>query len=249
MKRLEKADYEQAVEALNTFLDENRYELDNDTATAIQNAIDIVDWHTPEMAECYKIKQDIHIGDKRVVFGVNPEPTEGYPAYLVSFAETFYELGFTSYSDSIVSDDYLEAMKLFTERVNGQILSIEQERAQLGIPNEPMQQDSVIEGSHLEDYTGKVMVVRAEVLRHEYRNMAHQLVLAESGNGCSPKAIGSAVFTTTLATGKPQRFNRVDMLGELRPELVPEWAKAAAEKCKLKRKAASRGIRVSEEER
>ncbi|MDL2327261.1 hypothetical protein LJC64_01170 [Ruminococcaceae bacterium OttesenSCG-928-A11] len=249
MRHLDRAYYEDLTEKLNDFLDEDKYDISYEMANAIEAAARIVNRHTPRTAGDYEIKQAIHIGDKEVVFGINSTPTEETPAYLVSHATTFHELGVAQFSDSMVSNDYLEIMKLFTERVNEQIKAVEHEREQLDIPVEPFLLDSVVKDSHLADYTGKLMVVRAEVLRPEYANMAHQLVLAESGNGCSPDARGSGVFTTTLATGKHQRFERRDFLGELRPELIPEWAKAAAKKYRLKRQAGARGLRTNKVER
>lgn len=149
----------------------------------------------------------------------------------------FYELDIIEYSNSVVGDDYLEMMRTFLERIEEQIKSIELGREMLGIPNEPFLAKHIVPQSHCGEYTGKLMVVRAEVLRPEYRNMAHQLVLPESGNGCTPRGLGSAVYSTTLATGKHHRFERMDFLGELRPECVPDWAKAALDKIQLEKQA------------
>ena len=241
--------YSEMAKTLNELRDNEDIELDWETTQALGTAIDIIEEAAPRMADSYWIRHAIHIGDKEVVFGENKTPTEENPAYLVAYAETYYDLGVTQYRDGMAGDDYLEIMRLFLERVEGQMRGIEKERTELGIPDGRFTLEHVVPDSRLGEYAGKLMVVRAEVLRPEYQNMAHQLVLAESGNGCTSRGIGSGVFSTTLATGKHQRFERVDFLGELKPECVPDWAKAALAKLQPKEQAAARGKRKNQEER
>ena len=72
----------------------------------------------------------------------------------------------------------------------------------------------------------KVVVINAEPKRYEYQHAAYQLVLAEGGNGATGGR-GQAVFGTCLATGERSRWERYDVLGEIRPERMPQWAKEA----------------------
>lgn len=241
--------YTKLAETLQELRDSQIVDLDWDANRAIASAISIIEDAAPRVAGDYTIRHAILLGDKEVVLGENKTPTEETPAFMVSYAETFYELGLSQYSDSMVGNDYLQVMRLFLERVEGQIQGIEKERDELGIPLERFSDEHIVPGSQGNSFKDKLLVVRAEVLRPEYQNTAHQLVLAESGNGCSPTAQGSAVFTTTIATGKHQRFERRDFLGELKPELVPEWAKKAVKRHRLKRKATARGLRTNKEER
>ena len=48
---------------------------------------------------------------------------------------------------------------------------------------------------------------------------------------------GQAVFGTSLADGKHARWERCDVLGEIKPEKMPEWAKEALAKIKEQEKA------------
>lgn len=241
--------YIKLAETLQELKESKRVDLDWDDDQALKSAISIIEDAAPRVAGDYTIKHAVHIGDKEVVFGENKSPTEETPAYMVSYAETFYELGLSQYSDSMVGNNYFQVMRLFLERVEGQMQSIEKEQEKLGIPIELFADEQIVPNSRSSNFKDKLMVVRAEVLRPEYQNTAHQLVLAESGNGCSATARGSAVFTTTIATGKHQRFERRDFLGELRPECVPEWAAKAVKKYRLKRKASARGLQTNKEER
>lgn len=73
---------------------------------------------------------------------------------------------------------------------------------------------------------GKVVVINAEPKRYEYQHPAYQLVLADGGHGATGGR-GQAVFGTCLATGERGRWERYDVLGEIRPEKMPDWAKEA----------------------
>ncbi len=190
---------------------------------ALEDAVALIEENLPRKAGEYTISQAIHIGDREVVFGENK--TEENLPYLVAYAQIFPDVGIAQYSEAVAGDDYLEMVGLFLERVSAQVAEMERGQKELGIPIEPFTTKDVVEGSHLQDYTGKVMVVCAEVLRPEYRNMAHQLVYVMHGNGCRPHGHGRGVFTKTLATGLVQRFDRADFLGEIRPEVMPPWAK------------------------
>jgi len=79
--------------------------------------------------------------------------------------------------------------------------------------------------SSKDDLHGKVIVIKPEVLRREYRAAAHQLKLCTGGFGASPNSRGSACFCTDLLTGKESRFERRDVLGTMEPDKLPQWAK------------------------
>ena len=55
------------------------------------------------------------------------------------------------------------------------------------------------------------------------------------GNGATGGR-GNAVFGTCLATGEKSRWERYDVLGEIKPECMPDWAKEALTKIKEQQK-------------
>ena len=55
-----------------------------------------------------------------------------------------------------------------------------------------------------------------------------QLFLVTGGFGASANARGSAVFCKNLYDGKNTRYERMDVLGEVKPERMPDWAKEKA---------------------
>ena len=77
--------------------------------------------------------------------------------------------------------------------------------------------------THL-DYTGKVMVLNPKCLKDEYKSPKDQLILCESGFGCSPTASGRKVFGRFLSDGEKCQYDRSDFIGEPKEEHLPDWA-------------------------
>lgn len=76
-----------------------------------------------------------------------------------------------------------------------------------------------------DDLNDKIVVIKPEVLRREYRRATCQLKLCTGGFGASPHSRGSACFCVDLYTGKESRYERMDILGIMEPEKLPGWAK------------------------
>jgi len=72
---------------------------------------------------------------------------------------------------------------------------------------------------------GKVIVLKASALPEGFRQAKYQLYFCTGGNGSYPNPIGSSIFTVSLAEGEKIRWNRSDVLGILKPELLPEYAR------------------------
>ena len=174
------------------------------------------------MISSYEVTQSIHIGRKEVVFGVD-EKAE-YP-FLVCHCTYDNPLSAEWVTDAVGSDDYLEAMQIFTERV----------QEQFKFDMKLFTIDDCIPDNRGGSIVGKVVVINAEVNRYEYRHSAYQLVLADGGNGATGGR-GQAVFGTCLATGEHCRWERYDVLGEIKPECTPQWAKEALGRIKAQEK-------------
>lgn len=185
------------------------------------------------MIGSYEVTQSIHIGKKEVVFGVNGK--EEYP-FLVCCCTYNNPLSTAWATDAVGSDDYLEAMQIFMERVQEQIGAVRAEREQFPFDMKPFTIDDCIPDDRSGSLVGKVVVINSEVNRYEYRHSACQLVLVEGGNGAMGGR-GQAVFGTCLADGEHARWERFDVLGEIKPEKMPDWAKEALTKIQKQEKA------------
>ena len=177
------------------------------------------------MISSYEVTQSIHIGKKEVVFGVDLK--EEYP-FLVCYCTYDNPLSTEWVTDAVGSDDYLEAMQIFTDRVQEQIGLVRAEQEQFQFDMTPFTIDDCIPDDKVSSIVGKVVVINAEVNRYEYRHSAYQLVLLVNGGHGARGGRGQAVFGTCLADGKHARWERYDVLGEIKPEKMPDWAKEAA---------------------
>ena len=68
----------------------------------------------------------------------------------------------------------------------------------------------------------KVVVLPQSVLPEDHPG---QLFFCTVGNGANPNPIGRSVFLVSLSTGEQCRFLRGDVMGTLKPELLPDEAK------------------------
>ena len=177
------------------------------------------------MAGDYEIIHALYIGDREIVLGENPAGVGG-ERYMCAFCEG--NTLFANYTEVMVSDDYPELVKLFGERVAEQA---EKTRIDLngpkiqGIPNAPITAEGCEVIGRGDDIRGKVVVIKPEVLRQEYRRATSQLHLCTGGFGASPNSRGNACFCKELYSGKTTRFERSDILGTIEVERLPEWAK------------------------
>jgi hypothetical protein len=174
------------------------------------------------MAGDYEIIHAVHIGDNEVVVGENPKDTDGQK-YMVANCR-MNEL-FARYDEVLVSDDYPEIMKYFGQRIAAQAEKVKNELIREDVDTTPITADKCEPDSYDKCIEGKVIVIRAEVLRQEYQVSTRQIQLCTGGFGAQANSRGSACFCTNLFNGKQSRFERRDVLGELKPEYLPEWTK------------------------
>lgn len=177
------------------------------------------------MAGDYVIIHALHIGDREIVLGENPSGVDG-ERYMCAFCQSNGLMA--GYTEVMVSNDYPELVKLFGERVAEQA---EKTRIDLngpkiqGIHNTPITAEGCEVISYQHDLQGKIVVIRQEVLRPEYRRATSQLQLCTGGFGASPNSRGTACYCTELYSGKTSCFQRSDILGVIAPENLPKWAK------------------------
>ena len=88
----------------------------------------------------------------------------------------------TGYSDCIGGDDYLEIMQLFIERINEQIEAVKEDIAEIPYPIEPITADLCYPNDLSKSIDGKIVALKADVLRREYRIATHQILLVKGNN-------------------------------------------------------------------
>jgi len=187
------------------------------------------------MADTYEVKHAIYVGDKEILFAVDDRIT--HCPYMVCNCTWDNPLGIGCFSEAEGSADYLEMMEEFIARVSAQLEAVRAERNRLNIPLETLTIEHCVANDYRESIENKVVVIRPECLRPEYCTADKQLVLATGGFGSYANARGRAVYTVNLYSGKETRWNREDILGVVKPECLPDWAKERLKQIEAERKA------------
>ncbi len=188
------------------------------------------------MAGDYEIFQATGIGGEEIVMGESPnaKPKERYMCAYCTMNELFAQ-----YSGVMVSDDYGEILELFSERVREATEKLREELSQPereGIDDQPVKNTGFIPIESEDDLKGKVIVIREDVLKREYRRATRQYQLCTGGFGASPNSRGSACFCTNIYSGKDWRFERQDVLGIVSEKQMPDWVKARLSRLEKERK-------------
>lgn len=86
--------------------------------------------------------------------------------------------------------------------------------------------DDCIAGSTAENYYKRILVLKPEKLKDEYKDKKYQLWLPYSDTfGCRPEARGKAIYAVCLYDGEISTVNwrRDDFLGVLQPNKIPPF--------------------------
>lgn len=185
----------------------------------------------------YVILQSLHIGDREVVMGEHQDAPKG-ERYMCAFCQRDGIIAL--HTGVIVSDDYPEIVGLYAHRIIEQTLSVQEEASrskEQGIDDAPLTAQDCRPLADNEDLNDKVIVIRSDVLRREYRHATRQIKLCTGGFGASPNSRGTACYCVNLYTGVENRFERYDVLGVLEPEQLPKWAQRGLAEYRQKEQA------------
>lgn len=174
----------------------------------------------------YTVLSAVDVGEKEIILASNEQSTDG-EKFLCGFVERndLFELC----SECMVSDDYIEIVHLFGSRVANEAELFREQVEKLDIPVAVITEADCIPDHYTKDINGKIIAIDPKVLKPEFRRTDRQLYLVTGGFGASANSRGSAVFCTNLHTGESTRYERMDIMGEVKPECMPDWAKEKAQ--------------------
>jgi len=172
---------------------------------------------------------------------------ERYRIYKVGSPNT---LGLADCETVYEHHDYLDVMREYTRRLGVALDSLGLDRVYRGSPvfdDYPIRaEDCFPEDMDLKD---QVIAVKARSLAPEYRVASHQLYIATGGFGCSPESRGRAVYCKNIYDGgNDVRFDRENILGVVKPESIPAWAKEKVAKLQADKPSVMDEIKQSKQE-
>lgn len=180
--------------------------------------------HEKRMAGNYEITQALHIGDREVVFGIDPASDQPY--FCALYHEIFEIIQIRErYEACFASDNFVEVAEQFAAYVQEQCQKVREEWAKVTVPRIRITEEMCIPHDYGQDLTGKIVAIKPSVLRPEYRSADHQLVLVDGGSGAAANSRGTTCFCINLYTGEQEKWRRYDVLGEVKPECLPDWAR------------------------
>lgn len=98
----------------------------------------------------------------------------------------------------------------------------------------PFTHEDCIETGYAMSIEGKVIVISLSALSEQYHNRENQLYYCDGGNGSRPNPMGRSILAPSLYDEVKMRWNRSDVVGVLKPELLPDWAKDTLEQIQSK---------------
>lgn len=181
------------------------------------------------MIGTYEVLNSVWIGTKEVFLAQDLKAPEG-EKYLVGFASI---VGFNEvYSECEASDEYTEVLEIYGARISNEAELYRENLEKSGLTQTPITAEDCFPLDHSMDIHGKIVAMRESSLRPEYRRADRQLYLVTGGFGACANSRGNAVFCKNINDGKDARFERYQVLGEVKPECMPEWAIEKAEERK-----------------
>ncbi len=180
----------------------------------------------------YTVLQSIKIGHKNILLCEN-ETAKPNERYLCCYEENV--LVYEHCYEALVSDDYAEIVKVYGSRIHDAAVEIikENEQAEKEVgDNSPITKEGCNKVESEDSIENKVIVIRSDILRPEFRRATKQLMLCTGGFGSQPNPRGRTCYCTNLYTGDKTSYYRSDVLGTVEPDSLPEWAKKGLAKAK-----------------
>ena len=175
------------------------------------------------MVDRYEVTEAIRIGDTEIIIGINPKSID--LPYMVCTYTWDNVWGVEQIKDTQASNDYLEVMAEFLNRLQKQVSKIKAERDSRNLPLESLSFEHCIPNSNDISYENQIVVLKKPLLRPEYQTSEFQLFFANGGPGCVPASTSGKINCTEVYSGKDMVWQRHQLLGVIKSERVPEWAK------------------------
>lgn len=179
-----------------------------------------------DMVGDYEILDSVLVGYHNIVLGQNDKvPLDSDERYMCGYREIKFGLSLTKEIEA--SNSYPEIALLFAQRVKEaaeEVIKEAEQRKAAGVSVELITAEQCLPISE-KQIEGEVVVLKPTSLAPSFQRADCQLQLVTGGFGAAPNACGRTIYVQELYSGKETAFWRSDVLGIIKPECMPEWAK------------------------
>lgn len=164
----------------------------------------------------YKVTQDVCLDGTHYIFGIDEKVKKPY-----FVCDMTTDGMFKTYDNCISGDDYLFMLNDWNVRISKAISKLQQRE----IKDFAICDKNFVEPiSCTTSIKNKVIVIKPNVLCPENRYSQKQLKFVVGGLGAEGDC-GSTIMCINIDTSKAERFDRSDVLGILKADKIPAWAK------------------------
>lgn len=177
----------------------------------------------------YTVLTSFCIGEYEIALCESPKAPKD-ERYLCGYIEN--NGVFEQINDCIGSDSFADIATCYGERIAEKAEEVQKtlERIQQNVGDDTVITASdCLPFSHEDCIEGKIIVLRDDILRPEYKRSSNQLMLCTGGFGAQANARGRTCYATHLYDASKTQCRREDILGVMPEERLPEWAKNGLE--------------------
>ena len=134
--------------------------------------------------------------------------------------------------DCMVSDSFADISTVYGDRIaeKAEEVQMELEHIQKNVGDDSeLTAKDCMPTSYEDNLEGKIIVLRGDILRREYKRASNQLLLCTGGSGSRPNPYGRTCYAVHLYDAKQTQCWRQDILGVVPEDRLPEWAKKGLE--------------------
>ena len=168
----------------------------------------------------YTVVQSCDLGDKEVLLAEDTKKQNG--KYGVATVSSSLVTFGTDPEFVALGNDYLSMLNTFASTIQKECNRMLMTRRTLEVPEGIIDPADLLSISDV-DLEDKLICLYPDSLRSIYRTQAYQVVLAESGFGCSPNGRGRKIYGVEVATGDKVCYARSEVQGALDPNNLPRW--------------------------
>jgi len=192
--------------------------------------------------DSYEIIHAIQVGNREVVLGIDENNPAGlyymcgflytnpnFDSFVHVTGEEYFEI-LKMYppvvEQKIAGADYLEIFHIFLDRVKYQLSLVHSELNRIDVPFGEIFPDQCMAIDRDTELSNRIVAVRTTSLPPEYRYDIYQLVLVTGGMAAAANPEpGTKLLCRSLYSGLAVLWDREDLLGEVRFESLPIWAR------------------------